>query len=670
MAEEQAPESATIPGRDVFISYASQDAATAGVIVKALESHGITCWIAPRDVTPGSHYADGIMSAISGAKALVLVLSGSALTSNHVGKEVERASSKGRPIIAIHTDAAPLTPAFEYFLSESQWIDVGVGGLATVAAKLVEAVRLHLDTPVVSELHALLKPPIVPRAATLPRWRWAVAGGAILSLACAYFIVDKLWLSRPVAEKPSVGTAPVSVPVTPAIPEKSIAVLPFVDMSEKKDQEYFTDGLSEELIDKLSKIPGLHVPARTSSFFFKSKQSTISDIARTLGVTHVLEGSVRKSGNALRITVQLIRADNGYHLWSETYDRKLDDIFKVQDEIAGVVVKALKMSLAEAASPHGAATTNTEAYTLYLQARSLVRRATEADIRKGIGYLQRALQLDPGFAPAWAALASARVDYFDYFETSDYQKVQAEGHKAADQAVRLDPNLSDAHLALGRVLYETDWDWDAAEGEFNRALELDPGNAEALLAAAGLAVTRGQLERSLRLAQAAAVRDPVNPFMYLAMAQTNYLRGNTADSETAFRKGIELNPTAAVLHYWFGVTLIRKGEPVAALEQFDLEPDAGYRAIGRPLALDALGRGSEAERDMAMVEKTQATTAAANIADFYICRKDLDKAFAWLERAYRQRDTYLPWMTLSPCLHNIQADPRYNALRRQMKLPE
>ncbi len=294
--EEQAT-GADTDTHDVFIGYASQDTAVANAIVETLETHGVRCWIAPRDVTPGSHYADGIMSAISGAKALVLVLSGSALTSKHVGKEVERASSKGRPIIALHTDAVPLTPAFEYFLSESQWIDVGVGGVAAVSGKLVEAVRRHLNPTAPAEPSGHTAIPAASRAAGKLRKKWTIAAAvAIVAGTLVWLLADRFWISKHVAEeKPVAAIASATVPAAPAIPEKSVAVLPFVDMSEKKDQEYFSDGLSEELIDMLTKIPDLRVPARTSSFYFKGKQATVADIAKALSVSHVLEGSVRKN---------------------------------------------------------------------------------------------------------------------------------------------------------------------------------------------------------------------------------------------------------------------------------------------------------------------------------------------------------------------------------------
>ena len=239
---------------DVFISYASQDAALANDIVATLERNNLRCWIAPRDVTPGGHYADAIMGAISGAKALVLVLSDSALASKHVGKEIERASSKGRAIIALRTTATPLTPAFEYFLSESQWIDIGPGGIGAAAAKLIDAIRTHL-TPGPATVPA--KPLAVDRKVPSSKRRWiAIASAAVLATALVYFVADKDWLAKhPPAVQPAMTA-------TNIISDKSIAVLPFTDMSEKHDQEYFGDGMAEEILDLLVKIPGLTVIGR------------------------------------------------------------------------------------------------------------------------------------------------------------------------------------------------------------------------------------------------------------------------------------------------------------------------------------------------------------------------------------------------------------------------
>jgi TolB-like protein len=284
--------------RSVFISYASHDAKAAQTLCSALEAAGFACWIAPRDVTPGAQYADAIVRAISEAQALVVLLSAAAISSSHVGREVERAASKRKQIIAFRLDAEALSPALEYFLGESQWIDVPALGMSAALAKLAKAVGQGRIEPA---------PPLsASTRAGRNKNRITIAALTICMCGAAAVAVH-LWSSNRHAATPAAVATVV---------EKSIAVLPFVDMSEKKDQEYFGDGMAEEIIDLLAKVPDLRVPARTSSFFFKGKSTKIPDIARELGVTNVLEGSIRRSGDRLRVAVQLVRADTGYHLWS------------------------------------------------------------------------------------------------------------------------------------------------------------------------------------------------------------------------------------------------------------------------------------------------------------------------------------------------------------------
>ena len=475
--------------------------------------------------------------------------------------------------------------------------------------------------------------------------------------------------SKQVAGSPSVSTSRAAPSTAPVVDQKSIAVLPFVDMSEKKDEEYFADGLSEELIGMLTTVPELKVPARTSSFYFKGKQTTIADIAKALGVAHVLEGSVRKSGNTLRITAQLIRVDNGYHVWSETYDRKLDDIFQVQDEIAGAVVKALKVSLLEGDMPKATRAANQEAYALFLQGRSLHYRGTHADAQKAITHMEQALKLDPTYAPAWFGLADSLVYDYTCFGGS-YQDVHAQARAAAETALRLDPKLSDAHLAMGRVLGELEWDWPAADAEFKRTLELDPNNVLALWCASGYALIGDRLDEALKLIQNAAARDAVGYGVYTGIGDVQIRRGRLAEAEAAYRKATELNATAAGTHMWLGFVLLARGESKAALAAMEQETDEGYRQYGLALAFGALGRQSDADRALAALETNYADSRAGHIASVYACRKQLDRAFAWLDRAYRQRDGWLPLIKADPCVKNLEPDPRYKALLRKLKLPE
>jgi TolB-like protein len=324
-------------GHDVFVSYASQDAAVANSIVESLEQHGIKCWIAPRDVVPGTQYADGIVGAIDESRILVLIVSKEALASAHVGRELERAASKRHPIIALKVDSAPLNRAFEYFLNQSQWIEVGAGGTDGAIAKLVEAVGRHLEPG--SAAAPTAAPQAKVRKSARSRRMWGIAAGVVvLALVAAFFLANRGWLSKQ-------ATASHETPATAVVSDKSIAVLPFVDLSEAKDKEYFADGMSEEVIDLLTKIPGLTVIGRTSSFAFKGRNEDVRTIGAKLGAAYVLEGSVRNAGDQLRISAQLINTRTGAHEWSETYDRRVGDVLKLQDAIAAAVVREMQLTV-------------------------------------------------------------------------------------------------------------------------------------------------------------------------------------------------------------------------------------------------------------------------------------------------------------------------------------
>jgi TolB-like protein/Tfp pilus assembly protein PilF len=658
---------------DVFVSYASQDTALANDVAAALEGQGLKCWIAPRDVTPGAHYASEIVHAIDSAKAIVLILSKDAATSPHVLREIERATSKRHPVVTLRLDLAPLPAEFEYFLNTSQWLDASGADTARAMPKLVAAVRLAIARPATSAAATSAAPArgaFAPRAlfggARLRR-RTAIVAGSLVAMTIAGVVAYRSWQPAHRAVSPAAPAVPAAL----AIPEKSVAVLPFVDMSEKKDQEYFSDGLSEELIDMLTKVPDLRVPARTSSFYFKGKQVTIAEIAKALSVAHVLEGSVRKSGNTLRVTAQLIRVDNGYHMWSQSYDRTLDDVFKVQDEIAGAVVKALKASLLETATPRSAPTSSVQAYTLYLQARKIWTGGTQADFGRAGDYLKRAIDLDPKFAQAWATLAQIRMDAYLYGEeTARYREVRADVLESAAEALRLDPNLSDAHLAMGRLFNELDWDWHASEIEFKRAIMLDPRNTLALRSASSQAVQMGRLDEALQYAQSAVTLDPLQAENYSAAGYAYWALGSLKEAESFFRKALELNDTGPVYHYNVGLTLLAQGQASAALGFMQQESDSVFRQHGLILVFDALGRSSDADRELASFEKAYALSWAYPVVEAYAGRGDMERAFDWLDRAYRQHDVGLLVVKVDPLLKNLGSDPRYKAFLRKMKLSE
>jgi TolB-like protein/tetratricopeptide (TPR) repeat protein len=684
----QPPENPTDPAfaRDAFISYANQDTAVADALCADLERRGLACWIAPRDVVPGALYADSIVRAINGAKVLVLVLSQHSVASPHVSKEIERASSKRRPIIALRIDAAPLTPALEYFLSESQWVDATApGGVEGAFAKLGEALRRSAQTgaapafataPHTASPHATTPARAAAAAppATAARRRWlAAVAAALLVAACAYLLVDRFRAPKPhvaagngTAEMAGADSADTTPP-TPAGP-KSVAVLPFEDMSENKDQAYFSDGLASELIDLLAKVPGLRVPARTSSFYFKGKQTTLPEIAKALNVTHILEGSVRKSGNTVRITTDLVRVADGTPMWSETFDRKLDDIFKVQDDIASSVVGALKVSLLGGAAPHAAPTSNAEAYTEFLKCAEASHTATRELVARAIQVCKHVVDLDPNYAPGWLAYAGNLQAQFAGFATVPYEEVRPPIYAAIQRALAIDPNLAAAHAAMAGFLYQMDLNPAAAEVELRRAIALDPQDNESYWLVGYIANIQGRFEAALTALERSRDGNPLNIDVYIQLGNVYYRWGKLPEAAAAYRATLAIAPDAGSVHYRLGLTALLGGDPKAALVEFEQEPDSDFHAVGPPLALDALGRKAEADRALKLAEQTAAQGASYQIALIHAARKDADGAFQWLERAYGQRDAGMLWMKFDPLLKTLRPDPRFQALLVRMHL--
>ena len=417
----------------------------------------------------------------------------------------------------------------------------------------------------------------------------------------------------------------------------SIAVLPFVDISQARDQEYFSDGLAEELLDVLAKTPQLRVIGRTSSFQFKGKNEDLRVIARKLGVDHLLEGSVRKEGSRIRITAQLIRASDGSHLWSETYDRTLDDVFKVQDEIANAAAQAMRVTLFAGQLPERNASAAGEAHNLYLEGRYFFKRRTKDDYEKAIVSFKRALEADSGFAPAWAGLA------WVYALQAGLGLIPAEsGSKqardAAQRALGLDSKLVEAHTAMVYILTGYDWDWAAADAEVQQLLALDSGNADALYSAGLLARTLGRFDEAISLYQQAIARDPLNARLHNNLGLALYHSGSLAEAEEQLRKLLELSPGIAAGQAHLSKVLIARGQPEAALRAIEKESSEAWRMIGLPLAYHALGRVAESDAALRALSQKFAGEWAYQIAEVHAFRGEIDEAFAWLDRAYAQRD--------------------------------
>jgi transcriptional activator of cad operon len=511
---------------------------------------------------------------------------------------------------------------------------------------------------------------VISATARSRAWLWVVL---ILSaaLAIGYPIVRKL-----IPPKRATTAGQEAGAATVGAGEASVAVLPFVDMSDKKDQEYFIDGLSGVLIDRLAMVPGLHVPGRVSSFYFKGKQATVPEIAKALGVAHLLEGTVRKTGDTLRITAQLVRVDNGYQVWSATFDRPLTDAVKIQDEIAGAVVQVLRVSILYHYVPEAARSTNIEAYTLYFRTHSYVVSNGSADYDAAAEELHAALTLDPDFAAAWGWLALVTIWKFEptawgsSVRTSPTLAACADARAAADRALELDSTLVQSHRAKGIVLQYCDNNLLAAEGEFRRALELQPRSSDALRSYAWLALASGRLDQALQLAQRAASLDPLNAWNSAAPGDVHWTAGRFAEAEAAYRKAVELGPTDAGLHALLANILLSTHKAAEAVAEAELEPDAGWRESALLFALDAAGRKSDADRAITAYELKYGDDDPGGIAAFYACRHDTQRTLQWLNRfVANHQGVYHDLPNREACFKNVESDSSYKAWRQKLKLP-
>jgi len=483
------------------------------------------------------------------------------------------------------------------------------------------------------------------------RWAAVAIGLLVLGAIVAAFMI--------VSRRPTTSLT--------AIPEKSIAVLPFVNMSSDKEQEYFSDGISEELLNLLAKIPQLQVTARTSSFAFKGKEIGIPEIARTLHVAHVLEGSVRKAGNSVRITAQLVKAGTDTHLWSQTYDRKLDDIFAIQDEIAAHVVKQLKVTLLGAAPK--VRTTDPEAYALYLQAIQLGRQATAEAYKQSDALYRKVLAIDPRYAPAWDGLARNFLSEAGQGLLSNNEGF-AQSREAATEALAIDPDYAPAVGRLGYVAMFGDNDLAAAQ-HFARALALDPSDLNILGNSATLLGSLGRLDEALALEEAIVRRDPVNVTALYNLGIHQRMAGRLDAAIASFRTLLSFAPGRGGAHSDIGNALLLKGNAQEALAEIEQETREVWKMIGLPLAYHALGRKSDSDAALAALSAKYEKDAPYNIASVYAYRGEAGKSFEWLNKAVEYGDPGLGEIVTENLFDNIHGDPRWLPFLRNLgKAPE
>ena len=658
----------------VFLSYASQDAEAAQRICQALRAAGIEVWFDKSELRGGDAWDRSIRQQIRDCALFVPVISahtdarreGYFLLEWKLAVDRTHTMSDRAPFLvpAVIDDTSDSRADVPDRFRELQWTRLP-GGETSLA--FVDRVRRLLSPdssaaadPARSADSAVVSGALAPRRLIRRRTGalYVAVAAAAGVLALGYFAVERL--------KGSSVRAPVAA---------SIAVLPLSNESGEANQQYFSDGISEDLITALSQFSGLKVIGRTSAFQFRDSKEDSRSIGAKLGVAHLLEGSVRRSAEMVRVSAELIDTADGTTQWSERYDRPYKDLFALQDEITHAVAQALRSKLLP--GEHAAAQSDRPpggglaAYNAMLQGRFYIERVQEADLHKAIDYFTQATALDPRYAVAWSGLSEAWTDLGQVFlQGAEARDAFAKAHDAADRALALSPELAAAHLARGYVLRTGDFDWGGAEAEFRRALALSPNDAWAKYFLGRQLAIFGELEPAIELQREVIAIEPLRATWYDWLG--NYLLGlNRLDeAERAIRRANELQPGMTGSNFALTIIEIQRGHAQAALAAAQQEPPSGgWQDIALALARQIGPDRSAADAALNLLIDKEAKGAAYQIAEAYALRNDAKAAFEWLDRAWSNRDPGIQGVLSDPILLRYKNDPRFAAFCRKVGLP-
>jgi TolB-like protein/Flp pilus assembly protein TadD len=680
----------TEPSHAVFLSYASQDAEPARKICDALRAAGIEVWFDQSELRGGDAWDQSIRKQIKTCALFLPIIS----KNTH-----ERAEGYFRLEWKLAVDRSHLIMANKAFLvpvviddtaeddenvpekfREVQWTRLRGGEtppefIARIKRLLssdpLTTVRLTADAASGSS-----PVPLTARRPSPLRRALPVAVAVLVVGALAYLLINKPWTSKPTAlpAPTNAASSPGVAAAAFAPPPHSIAVLPFVNMSGDKEQEYFSDGLTEELLNSLAEIEGLQVAGRTSSFYFKGKDVDLGTVAHKLNVGAVLEGSVRRSAHTVRITAQLVNAVTGFHLWSKTYDRELGDVLKLQTEIATAVASALKVSLLGdvSAKIELGGTRNPAAFDAYLRASKAFTQHQDKDLQSAIAAYTEAIRLDSNYSLALAGRSIAYSDYANEFATGaavareGFEKAQADARKA----IGLAPELAEGHLALGRFLQLGSLDFAQANRAFEQALALAPGNAQVLRESGLFAVFMGRFDAGLSALRRAVVLNPLDPRTHAMLSEGLYYARRYQESVAAGADVISLDSDYARAYEYRGVAYYVLGELERARTSCEAKADYWSSQWCLAVVYDKLGRHADAEAELAKLKATAGEAYAYQYALIYAQWGNLAKALEWLDTTMRLRDPGLHFLKTDPLMDPLRREPRFQAIERELKFPQ
>jgi TolB-like protein/lipoprotein NlpI len=645
----------------VFLSYASQDAGAAQKIAEALRAAGIEVFLDQSELRGGDAWDQKIRHEIHDCVLFIPIISQHSQERlegyfrHEWNLAIERTHHMAQQKAFLVPVVVDGTGDREAFVPDAfravQWTRLPAGETSHEFVTRIKKLLSGESGPV---------PTMGSRAAAVSSRRSSPFKLAVLAVALAavgaYLFIETPWTAK---------FAP---------PAHSVAVLPFVNMSGDKEQEYFSDGLTEELLNSLAKINELQVAARTSAFSFKGTNTDIGTIARKLNVASVLEGSVRRSGNTVRITTQLINAVTGFHQWSETYDRDLGDMLKLETEVAGSVASALKVTLLgdEAARIELGGTRNPAAFDAYLKGLKAYSSAHGAsDYQSAIAAYTEAIRLDPNYALAFAYRSGASVYRAELATGPARREILDRAQADAREAIRLAPELAEAHLALAGYFVVASGDFTLASEEYERAMALAPGNALVLGEGGRLAVFMGQFDAGLAAARRAVALDPLNMRSRSQLGQALYWARQYQEAVTVNGQLISLDPEYTSAHAYRGLSYYGLGDLQDARVSCEAKPDSWLSQWCLTVTYNKLGRSADAQ---AQLKKLQATSgdvrAAYQYATIYAQWGDSAKALGWLDTAMRVHDPGLLQLKIDPLMDPLRKEPRFQAVMRELKFPQ
>jgi TolB-like protein/Tfp pilus assembly protein PilF len=641
----------------VFLSYASQDAEAAARICDALRGAGIKVFFDQRELRGGEAWDQRIRHEIHDCELFVPLISVNTASRREGYFRLEWDLADQRThmlarnrafILPVCLDATPDRAAdVPESFQRVQWTRLPGGQTPPEFVRRIEQLLSGKEVPTTV-------PSDRGRRSSRPAW---LAVAIAVAVVAAYCLIERPWIARP------------SPPAA-----RSIAVLPFVNMSGDQGQQYFSDGMSEDLIVALSQFLGLKVIGHTSSFQFRDSKEDSRNIGAKLGVAHLLEGSVRRSGDMVRVSAQLINTADGSAQWSERYDRPYKELFALQDEITRAVATALRTKLMP--GEHAAAQSDKppsgslDAYNALLQGRFYFSRFTEADMRKAIEYYTHATELDPNYALAWSFVSRTWSSLSaDFLEGAPAQSAYATARAAADRALTLSPDLAFAHLARADVLEFADFDWRGAEAEYRQALALAPNDAAAQFGLGQLLANLGDADQAIELTRQALATEPLRANVYYWLG-TYYVGVNRLDeAERATRRAIELQPGGQSFHVQLAIIEIKRGHAQLALAAAQQEPAGPWNDTALALAHQIGPDRSAADASLRALIDKNANLAPYQIAQVYALRDDAKETFAWLDRAWSARDSGIQYLLLDPFILRYRDDPRLAAFCRKVGLP-